>query len=131
MTSVDGTPGEGLSGLRVLLVEDEAMVAMMLEDMLGDFGCEIVGPAASVAAALDLAAREGIDGAILDVNVGGETIYPVAEALSARGVPFVFTTGYGAADIDRRFADAPAVQKPFSMGALRDALARTLTVRRA
>jgi CheY-like chemotaxis protein len=117
---------DGLSGLRLLLVEDEAMVAMMLEDMLGDFGCAVVGPAASVAAALELAGREAIDGAILDVNVGGEPIYPVAEALAARGVPFVFTTGYGAADIDRRFAGAPAVQKPFSAGALRDALARTL-----
>ncbi|HYH23310.1 MAG TPA: response regulator [Azospirillum sp.] len=124
------TAEEGLNGLRLLLVEDEAMVAMMLEDMLGDFGCEIVGPAASVAAALELAGHEGLDGAILDVNVGGEPIYPVAEALVARGVPFVFTTGYGAADIDRRFADAPAVQKPFSTGALRDALAATLPERK-
>lgn len=121
---------DGLNGLRLLLVEDEAMVAMMLEDMLGDFGCEIVGPAASVAAALELAGREGLDGAILDVNVGGEPIYPVAEVLVARGVPFVFTTGYGAADIDRRFADALAVQKPFSTGALRDALAATMAGRK-
>lgn len=120
------TAEDGLSGLRLLLVEDEAMVAMMLEDMLDDFGCAVVGPAASVKAALELAGREGLDGAILDVNVGGEPIYPVAEALAARGVPFVFTTGYGAADIDRRFADAPAVQKPFSAGALREALAATM-----
>ncbi|WP_029011231.1 response regulator [Azospirillum halopraeferens] len=124
------TADERLSGLRVLLVEDEAMVAMMLEDMLGDLGCRIIGPAASVAAALELAADPALDGAILDVNVGGEPIYPVAEALTARGIPFVFTTGYGAADIDARFADAPALQKPFSPPSLYDALADAVAARR-
>ncbi|MGQ9365376.1 response regulator [Azospirillum sp. ST 5-10] len=117
------TAEEQLSGLRLLLVEDEAMVAMMLEDMLGDLGCEVVGPAASVAQALELATGAALDAAILDVNVGGEPIYPVAERLAERGVPFVFTTGYGAADIDVRFADAPALQKPFSPPSLYDALA--------
>lgn len=124
------TVDERLSGLRVLLVEDEAMVAMMLEDMLGDLGCEIVGPAASVARALELAGDAALDGAILDVNVGGEAIYPVAEALTARGVPFVFTTGYGATDIDARFAGAPALQKPFSPPSLYDALADAVAARR-
>lgn len=121
------TLDEPLKGLRLLLVEDEAMVAMMLEDMLGDLGCEVVGPAGSVALALELArADQGIAGAILDVNVAGEPIYPVAETLKARGVPFVFITGYGSADIDGRFADAPTVQKPFSMPVLRDTLAKAV-----
>ena len=116
-----------LKGLRLLLVEDEAMVAMMLEDMLGDLGVEVVGPAGNVARALELAhADQAISGAILDVNVGGEPIYPVAETLRARGVPFVFITGYGSADIDGRFADAPTVQKPFSMPILSDTLARLI-----
>lgn len=121
------TLDEPLKGLRLLLVEDEAMVAMMLEDMLGDLGCEVVGPASSVADALELARTDqGIAGAILDVNVAGEPIYPVAETLKARGVPFVFISGYGSADIDSRFADAPTVQKPFSMPVLRDTLAKVV-----
>lgn len=121
------TAEDRLKGLRLLLVEDEAMVAMMLEDMLGDLGCEVVGPAGNVARARELVeSDQGIAGAILDVNVGGEPIYPVAEILKARGVPFVFITGYGSADIDGRFSDAPAVQKPFSMPVLRDTLAKLL-----
>ena len=120
-------PDERLKGLRLLLVEDEAMVAMMLEDMLGDLGCEVVGPAGSVARAQELAQSEAtIAAAILDVNLGGLPIYPVAETLKARGVPFVFITGYGSADIDGRFADAPTVQKPFSMPVLRDTLAKVI-----
>jgi len=121
------TLDEPLKGLRLLVVEDEAMVAMMLEDMLGDLGCEVVGPAGSVARAQELAQNEAtIAAAILAVNLGGLPIYPVAETLRARGVPFVFITGYGSADIDGRFADAPTVQKPFSMPVLRDTLAKVI-----
>ncbi|HYH36711.1 MAG TPA: response regulator [Azospirillum sp.] len=121
------TLDEPLKGLRLLVVEDEAMVAMMLEDMLGDLGCEVVGPAGSVARAQELAQGEpGLAAAILDVNLGGLPIYPVAETLKARGIPFVFITGYGAADLDGRFADAPTVQKPFSMPALRDTLVKVI-----
>ena len=121
------TGEERLKGLRLLLVEDEAMVAMMLEDMLDDLGCEVIGPAGNVSRALELVgADQGIAGAILDVNVGGQPIYPVAETLKARGVPFVFITGYGSADIDGRVSDAPTVQKPFSLPVLRDTLARVL-----
>ena len=120
-------PDERLKGLRLLLVEDEAMVAMMIEEMLEDLGCEVVGPAGDVADALALARSDGgIGGAILDVNVGGQPVYPVAEALKARGAPFVFITGYEAADIDGRFADVPTVQKPFSMPVLADTLARVI-----
>lgn len=119
-------PDERLKGMRLLLVEDEAMVAMMLEDMLSDFGCEVVGLADNVPEALALAhdAAAALGAAILDVNVGGQSIYPVAEALKEKGVPFVFITGYEAADIDDRFAGAPTVQKPFSPPTLRDTLAR-------
>jgi len=118
---------ERLKGVRLLLVEDEAMVAMLLEDMLGDLGCDLVGPAGSVSEAMELACADpSIAAAILDVNVGGEPIYPVAEALRTRGVPFVFITGYGASEIDGRFTDALTVQKPFSMPMLCDTLAKAL-----
>lgn len=108
-----------LSGTRVLVVEDEAAIAMLLEDMLLDFGCEIVGPVARLAAALTMAQTETFGLAILDVNLAGEPIYPVAEALATRGVPFVFSTGYGATGIKDPFRDRPVVQKPFTQNELR------------
>ncbi|MDF2812345.1 MAG: hypothetical protein K0S56_3376, partial [Microvirga sp.] len=79
--------GGDLSGLRVLVVEDEAAISLLLEDMLLDFGCQVIGPAARLAAALETLAREKVDLAILDVNVAGEPIYPVAEALAQRAIP--------------------------------------------
>lgn len=103
---------EMLEGLRVLLVEDEMLVCMDLEDMLTDFGCVVVGPAARVKQALDLIDREPVDAAVLDVNLGSERSYPVAERLSARGVPFLLSTGY--ADVDADYKDRPRLQKPFS-----------------
>jgi CheY-like chemotaxis protein len=102
------------AGLRILLVEDEAMVAMIIEDTLADLGCEIVGPMASVEHALAAAkTADRIDGAFLDVNLRGELVYPVAEALTSRGIPFAFVTGYGEKGIDARFRDAPVLTKPF------------------
>lgn len=102
------------AGLRILLVEDEAMVAMIIEDTLNDLGCEILGPMSSIERALAAAqTTERIDGAFLDVNLRGELVYPVAEALEARGVPFAFVTGYGEQGIDERFRSAPVLTKPF------------------
>jgi CheY-like chemotaxis protein len=116
------TSGEDLQGLRVLVVEDEAAISLLLEDMLLDFGCEVVGPAARLAAALDAVQRERLDLAILDVNVAGEPIYPVAEALLERSVPFVFSTGYGSAGIKDAFRDRPVLQKPFAQHDLKQKL---------
>jgi CheY-like chemotaxis protein len=116
------TSGDDLQGLRVLVVEDEAAISLLLEDMLLDFGCEVVGPAARLAAALDTVERERLDLAILDVNVAGEPIYPVAEALLARSVPFVFSTGYGSAGIKDAFRDRPVLQKPFAQHDLKQKL---------
>jgi CheY-like chemotaxis protein len=109
-----------LSGLRVLLVEDEAMVAMMIEDMLSELGCVVAGVAGTVARGLALADDPGlqIDGALLDVNLGGETVYPVAKALSARGVPFVFSTGYSTAGIEACFEHVPILPKPYESNEL-------------
>ncbi len=118
-------------GLRILVVEDEAMVAMMIEDMLADLGCTVVGVAGTLSEGVALAGDEGlqIDGAVLDVNLGGEKVFPVAERLAARRVPFIFSTGYGTAGISAAFARTPTLAKPYGREALADMLASV--VRRA
>jgi two-component sensor histidine kinase/DNA-binding response OmpR family regulator len=107
-----------LRAQRVMVVEDEALIAMVLVENLQEMGLSAVGPFSRVADALKV--HEEIDAAILDVNLGGESVYPVAEMLSARGIPFVFMTGYGSASIDPRFANVPVLQKPIEAKALED-----------
>lgn len=109
-----GAGPDGAAGRRILVVEDEVAISMLLEDMLLDLGFEVVGPAGRLSAAMKLAEEEALDAAILDVNVAGEVIYPVVETLARRGVPFVFSTGYGSAGIDEPYRDRPVLQKPFS-----------------
>jgi CheY-like chemotaxis protein len=123
--------GKHLDGLRILVVEDEAAISLLLEDMLLELGCEVVGPAGRLAAALDLAASETFDLAILDVNVAGESIYPLVEALEERNVPFVFSTGYGSGGIKESYRDRPVVQKPFAQSDLRQILLSALPGRSA
>lgn len=113
-----------LKGLRVLVVEDEAAISMLLEDMLLDFGCEVVGPAARLSTALDMVRTERFDLAILDVNLAGDPVYPVAEAVAARGVPFLFSTGYGSGGLEDPFRDRPVVQKPYTFAELKRMLAQ-------
>ena len=122
----DVLPGGDMNGLRVLVVEDEAAISLLLEDMLLDFGCEIVGPAARLGTALDLVQNGLIDLAILDVNVAGEPIYPVAAALAERNVPFVFSTGYGSAGIEDLYRNRPVLQKPFAQTDLQQKLQQAL-----
>lgn len=105
--------GDCLVGLRVLVVEDEMLVSMLVEDMLADFGCSVVGPAPDFDAAMALATSAEIDAALLDVNVAGRPVFAVADALKARGVPFAFASGYGAAGVESDHRDAPVLQKPF------------------
>lgn len=107
---------------RILVVEDEAIVAMLLEDILAELGYEVVGPATRLDRALDLARGAEISAAVLDVNVNGRDTYAVADALHARSIPFVFATGYGAKELAERFRDAPITHKPFD----RNDLERTL-----
>ncbi|NOG74170.1 response regulator [Roseicella sp. DB1501] len=115
----------GLDGLRVLVVEDEAMVAMLFEDTLADLGCTVVGPAASVAEALDIIGRDTIDVALLDMDLAGEASHPVADALTARGVPFAFVSGYGAGAADGSgHAGAPIISKPFTQATFAATLGR-------
>lgn len=108
--------------LRVLLVEDESLVAMLLEDCLVELGYEVACSAPNVQAALAALQAGGIDLAVLDVNLGGTMSFPIAEALDARGIPFVFVTGYGQAGIPPRFHDRSTVQKPFHIRDLHAAL---------
>lgn len=103
------------------------IVAWLLEDMLTELGCAVVGPAGSVNQALAMIEAEAIDVAVLDVNLNGEMSYPIADALAARGVPFVFVTGYDKdriRDVYRRF---PILQKPFHRSELSNTLATLLT----
>jgi CheY-like chemotaxis protein len=111
-----------LSSLKVLVVEDEALVSMLVEDMLTDLGCLIVGPAAEIEEALRLANSAEIDAALLDVNLGGRPIFPVADALKARGVPFAFASGYGEAGLTDDHRGATVLQKPFREADLRRVL---------
>jgi CheY-like chemotaxis protein len=114
---------ETLQGLRILVAEDEVLILMEIEDMLREIGCEIVGPVATVDAALAAIRRNDLDGALLDMSLHGERITPAAEELVARGVPFVLCTGYGReAGDEAAIKDAPRLTKPFSLGSLRAAM---------
>jgi len=117
----------------LLVVEDEAMIAMMLEDMLDTFGCVVVEVAGTLSKGLDLAANNtlDLDGAILDVNLGGEPVYPVAEQLAARGVPFIFCTGYGIKGLASKFAHVPTLAKPYMREELQDLLVTVMVAGRA
>jgi PAS domain S-box-containing protein len=100
------------TGNRVLLVEDEVLVAMMMRDILTELGFSVVGPFSRLAEAMVAAVHEEIDAGIIDVNLSGEFVYPVADVLVAREIPFVFVTGYGVESIDGRFGYVPIVKKP-------------------
>lgn len=111
-----------LNGLRVLIVEDEALIAMMAEDMIDSLGCVMAGLAASVADAQVALVETIFDVAILDVNLNGKTSMGLATTLKARGTPFAFTTGYGADGIDVEHRDMPVLTKPYSIADLEAAL---------
>lgn len=116
-----------LKGRRILVVEDEMMIAMLVEDMLGDLGCAVVGPAHGLEAALKLVGDEdGLDAALLDVNLAGQPVFAVADALREKGVPAIFSTGYGEAGLRDVDAGAQVLQKPFRAGDLARALANAI-----
>jgi len=111
---------------RILVVEDESLIRMLLEDMLADLGHEVAATAASVGAAKQLASTGAFDAAILDVNLEGQEVFPVAEILAGRGLPFIFASGYGHAALPEPFRDRPTLQKPFQAAQLEAALNRLL-----
>ncbi len=100
---------------RVLVVEDEALIGMLIEDALEDLGHEIVGPVGSLDEALELAAHEPLDFAILDVNIRGGYSYPVADVLLQRGLPMLMTTGYDASVLPDRIQEQRRLRKPFTV----------------
>ncbi|MNX93580.1 two-component response regulator [compost metagenome] len=102
---------------------------MLLETILDDMGCTVVGPASNIDDGLRAVTGEAaLDAALLDVNVAGREVFPVAEALKARGVPFVFSTGYGEAGLPEHWRGHPTIQKPFTEAAIRDALMKALNI---
>jgi CheY-like chemotaxis protein len=118
-----------LDGRRILVVEDESLVAMLIETILEDMGCAVIGPASSIDEALKMVADDAdIDGALLDVNVAGREVFPVADALKARAVPFVFSTGYGEGGLPDHWRGQATIQKPFTEQTIRDALMKALGV---
>jgi CheY-like chemotaxis protein len=125
MTMLQDTPGR-----RVLLVEDEAMIAMLVEDMLEDLGHELVTVATRLEEAVAAAGSGSVDLAILDLNLGGVLTYPVADALAVRGIPFIFATGYGNAGLAEAYSAWPTLQKPFTTEALGQAIRQNGTSRK-
>jgi DNA-binding response OmpR family regulator len=117
---------DAMPAYRVLIVEDEMLIAMMLQDMVSDAGLEVEGVANSLNAGMDLASRADFDLAILDVNLNGEEVYPVAEILKRRGIPFIFSTGYGAGGLKSGFDGTPQVVKPFQQSLLMAAMKAAL-----
>ncbi|WP_332658405.1 response regulator [Brevundimonas sp.] len=121
-----------LTGRRVLVVEDESLVAMLLETILEDMGCTPVGPAANIDDGMAMATDgEHLDAALLDVNVAGRQVFPVAQALKDRGIPFVFSTGYGEGGLPEEWRGQATIQKPFTEAAVRDALMKAMGVEQA
>jgi CheY-like chemotaxis protein len=121
-----------LAGKRILVVEDEVLIAVMVTDMLAGLGVTVIGPATTIEAGLSLAGSESFDAAVLDINVRGERIDPIADLLVARGIPMLFATGYGmgmGAVAERR--NASVIDKPYTQEKLASALAHAMAMPKA
>jgi DNA-binding response OmpR family regulator len=105
---------DALMGAAVLVIEDEMLITMLLEDILEELGCKVAGSAVNVRQAEDLVSTTAADAAILDVNLGGDPVFPIAERLLERGIPFVFASGYGSANLPDRWRAHPTLPKPFT-----------------
>lgn len=121
--TTDATP------TRVFIIEDEFMLVMLLEELLPTLGYEVAGTAASLDQALGQLPALDTDMAVVDVNLAGTESFPVADALRERGIPFLFTTGYGQEGLPERFADTPVLAKPFRRHDIEAALARLQATR--
>jgi DNA-binding response OmpR family regulator len=117
-----------LEGLRVLVVEDDYLISLLFDDMLKSAGCVVVGPLPRLADAVKAAAKESCDAAVLDVNLGGERVYPVAKILVERRVPFIFVTGYSGETLPCEYAAQPRIAKPFKSAQLLGALSNLIEV---
>ena len=112
---VDATDVAKLAGFRVLVVEDEMMIAMFLEEALRSMGCVVIGPAGKLSDAIRLAGEESLDAAVLDVNIRGGQVFAAAEILEARGIPFVLASGYSDWILPEAMQGKPRLTKPFTM----------------
>jgi CheY-like chemotaxis protein len=110
---------ERAAGKRILVAEDEFYVALVVEETLQSLGCTVLGPFSDLAEATEAATREQVDAALLDINLGGEMVYPLAEYLHRHGIPFVFTTGYAAKDVPEQFRAFECLRKPVSPSTLK------------
>jgi CheY-like chemotaxis protein len=115
-----------LSGKRILVVEDSPVVAPFTADVLGELGCEVVGPAPNMAAARELIEGEAIDGALMDVHIRGERVFPLCDLLESRAVPFILTSGYADWQIPEKLESRPRLQKPYTIEQVEKALAKLL-----
>jgi CheY-like chemotaxis protein len=118
--------GEAAAGTRILVAEDEFLVALVIEDMLQSLGCTVVGPYSYLAEASEAAIREQVDAAVLDINLHGEMVYPLAEYLHRHGIPFVFATGYAAKDVPEHLRVFEFLRKPVSARTLEQAVRHML-----
>ena len=119
-------PWVALSGRRVLVVEDSPVVAAAAEDMLSDMGCVVVGPATTMAAALEMAGEEQLDAAVVDVNIRGGKAFPVLRILRDRSIPFLLTSGYADWTMPKEWQDQPRLAKPYTPNQLRESLLELL-----
>lgn len=118
-----------IKGVRVLIVEDEPLVGIMLEEMLQELGADVAANALTLEEALILATDCEIDAAVLDVNLSGARSYPVADKLRARGIPFVFATGYGSTVLAGNYGDDRLIHKPYSLADVERALLEMIDIR--
>jgi CheY-like chemotaxis protein len=114
------------AGKRILVAEDEFFVALVLEEMLQSLGCIVVGPFSDLAQATEAATREPVDAAILDINLGGEMVYPLAEHLHRHGIPFVFITGYAEVDLPEHLRAFEFLRKPVDTRTLKQVVQHML-----
>jgi len=111
-----------LAGRKILVVEDSPVVAPLIGDFLDELGCSVVGPAGNMASARELAAREEVDAALLDIRIRGEKAFPVCEILAERRIPFILTSGYADWPVPERWQGAPRLAKPYTLADLEQAL---------
>jgi CheY-like chemotaxis protein len=115
-----------LSGRSILIIEDEMLILMMIEDMLADLGCESIAVASRIGQAITLIDGKVFDAAMVDLNLNGTESYPIADALTARGVPYFFSTGNSLTDVKDGYRDQDVLKKPFTFEQLRNMLSRSL-----
>ena len=115
-----------LAGLKALVIEDEGPVALLIEDMLLDLGCEIAASAADLVRATEVARTARVDFALLDLNLAGQSALPIAAILEDRRIPFVFSTGYGESEVRQGFERHPLLAKPFDMADLQEKISAAL-----